>query len=219
MNFVKKIPMKYSIAIFDDNQERLTSVSLLIGMSQDFECTCVRQDCSNLLEDIAETRPDLVLMDINMPVMNGIEATRLLKKNYPSIPVIIQTVFEDDENLFNCLKAGANGYLLKSMNPEKFINAIYEALKGGAPMSSVIAVKVLNYFKAQTAQPEEQFNLTTREKQILSSLVDGLSYKQIAAQHFIAYNTVNNHVRNIYEKLHVNSNTEAVSLAIKNKLV
>jgi len=206
------------IIIFDDNEERLKSVEMLLNLSGDLACVGTYKNCYNLVKDIIEARPDLVLMDIDMPGINGIEATKTIRLNFDALPVIIQTIFEENEKIFDCLRAGANGYLLKKTSPEKFLESLREALSGGAPMTGSIAAKVLQFFTAE--QPDRMdYHLTKKEKLILSLLVKGYSYKMIAAECEIAYNTVNNHIRNIYDKLYVNSATEAVSLAIKKRLV
>ena len=210
--------MAYRIVIFDDNEERLNSVKMLLDLSEDFDCAGTFKNANNVIEDIKATQPDLVLMDIDMPGQSGIEATAVIRKDYPHLPVIIQTIFEENEKVFDCLRVGANGYLLKKTSPEKFLESLREALNGGAPMTGSIASKVLNYFANEAANKKE-YNLTEREKQILGFLVKGYSYKLIANECSIAYNTVNNHIRNIYDKLYVNSATEAVSLAIKERLV
>ncbi len=191
---------------------------MLLDLSEDFECAGTFKDANNVLDDIKSTEPDLVLMDIDMPGQSGIEATTIIRKDYPGLPVLIQTIFEENEKIFDCLRAGANGYLLKKTGPEKFLESLREALNGGAPMTGSIAAKVLNYFSKEEAN-KNKYNLTEREKQVLSLLVKGYSYKLIAAECDIAYNTVNNHIRSIYDKLYVNSATEAVSLAIKERLV
>jgi len=210
--------MANRIIIFDDNEERLKSVEMLLNLSPDFECAGTFKNCNNLLEDIRRSAPHLVLMDIDMPGMNGIEATRLVRKNFDVLPVIIQTIFEENDKIFDSLRAGANGYLLKKTTPEKFLESLREALDGGAPMTGSIASKVLLYFSAEQ-ESRNEYHLTEREKFILGLLVKGYSYKMIANECKIAYNTVNNHIRNIYDKLYVNSATEAVSLAIKERLV
>ena len=210
--------MAYRIIIFDDNEERLNSVKMLLDLSEDFECAGTFKNANNVINDIRATQPDLVLMDIDMPGQSGIEATAVIRKDYPHLPVIIQTIFEENEKIFDSLRVGANGYLLKKTGPEKFLESLREALNGGAPMTGSIASKVLNYFAHELAN-KKKYNLTEREKQILGFLVKGYSYKLIAAECDIAYNTVNKHIRNIYDKLYVNSATEAVSLAIKERLL
>jgi two-component system nitrate/nitrite response regulator NarL len=210
--------MTHRIVIFDDNEERLISVSMLLELSEDLECAGTFKNCNTLIEDIKSTNPDLVLMDIDMPGINGIEATRLIRKHFGLLPVIIQTIFEENDKIFDSLRAGANGYLLKNISPEKFLESLRDALKGGAPMTGSIAAKVLQYFTAEQ-NIKKNYNLTEREKEILALLVKGYSYKLIANECKISYSTVNNHIQNIYDKLYVNSATEAVSLAIKERLV
>src|SRR5690349_450786 len=168
--------MAYRIIIFDDNEERLNSVKMLLNLSTDFECVGTFKNGNNVLADVASTEPDLVLMDIDMPGLNGIEATAIIRKDNPDLPVIIQTIFEENEKIFDCLRAGANGYLLKKTGPEKFLESLREALAGGAPMTGSIAAKVLNYFAHENAN-KTKYNLTEREKHILSLLVKGYSYK------------------------------------------
>jgi DNA-binding NarL/FixJ family response regulator len=210
--------MKNRVVIFDDNQERLNSVHMLLDLSADFECAGTFSNCNRLVDDIHATEPHLVLMDIDMPGINGIEATKIIRRHFNALPVIIQTIFEENDKIFDSLRAGANGYLLKKTTPEKFLESLREALNGGAPMTGSIASKVLQYFAAEP-QTKTDYRLTEKEKEILARLVKGYSYKMIAAEMSIAYNTVNNHIRNIYDKLYVNSATEAVSLAIKERLV
>ncbi|QRR00207.1 response regulator transcription factor [Dyadobacter sandarakinus] len=210
--------MSSRIIIFDDNQERLSSVAMLLNLSGEFTCTGTFHNAANLVADIIGSRPDLVLMDIDMPGIDGIEATRLIRKHFNALPVLIQTNFEEDERIFGSLRAGANGYLLKKTSPERFLESLREVLEGGAPMTGSVAAKVLRHFSGETPM-EKDYHLTEREKEILGLLVKGYSYKLIAAACSISYNTVNNHIRNIYDKLYVNSATEAVSLAIRQRLV
>jgi two-component system nitrate/nitrite response regulator NarL len=210
--------MAIKISIFDDNKDRRESLQYLVEMFDDLKCVGVFEHCNNVLDDIRISAPDVVLMDIEMPGMNGIEGVRLIKSSFPDVLVLMQTVFEDDDKLFESIKAGASGYILKKATPEKLIEAIREVVDGGAPMSPSMAIKVLKFF--QTQQPiSNLYELTTREKNILSLLVDGLSYKMIADRESISFHTVNSHVRKIYEKLHVHSLGEAVSKALKERLL
>lgn len=159
-------------------------------------------------------------MDIQMPHVSGIEGVKLIKKEFPSLQVLMQTVFEDDENVFNSIRAGAAGYILKKSSPDKIIDAVKDAYEGGSPMTHVIARKVLEFFKKQPhVQEENKFNLSEREMEILSLLVQGLSYRMIAARCSISYFTLNSHIKKIYEKLHVHSAGEAVAKAITSKIV
>lgn len=210
--------MSIRVAVFDDSKERRESLSYLIGMFDTLECVGTYNDCSNVVEDIKTSKPDVVLMDIEMPNVNGIEGVKKIKKAYPDVIILMQTVFEDDENLFESIKAGASGYLLKKTNPEKIIEAIQEVVNGGAPMTPSIASRVLKYFQS-SQNSANTYSLTEKERKILSLLVDGLSYKMIAVRENISFHTVNSHVRKIYEKLHVHSLGEAVSKALKENLL
>lgn len=165
---------------------------------------------------------DLVLMDIQMPVMNGIEATKELKQKYPQIKVVMSTVFDEDNYILEAIMAGANGYLLKDERPDKLMDAINEVMDGGAPMSSIVARKALNLIrhgKQEESTKSIDFNLTKRETEILEQLAAGLNYNQIAENLFISPGTVRKHIENIYQKLHVHNKVEAVQIAIKNRLV
>lgn len=210
--------MPIRVAIFDDNKDRRESLSYLIDMQDDMTVCGVFDDCLHVLVDIKISTPDIVLMDIEMPKVNGIEGVRLIKTTYPHIHVLMQTVYEDDESLFESIKAGASGYLLKKATPEKIIEAVHEVQNGGAPMSPTMANKVLRFFQSQSTT-QNDYSLTEREKNILALLVDGLSYKMIADRESISFHTVNSHVRKIYEKLHVHSLGEAVSKALREKLL
>ena len=209
--------MKKRIIIFDDDTTRRDSLSMLLNMCDDMECVGTFVSAVNAVENVRQTQPDMVLMDIDMPQGNGINGTRKIKEIFPDLPFIMQTVFEDNQNIFEALKAGANGYLLKKTPPDKLLEQIREALMGGAPMTGNVAFKVLQFFRDEPVP--SSYNLSEREKSILKLLVDGHSYKMIATKSNIAYFTVCNHIKNIYDKLHVNSATEAVKLAIKQRLV
>lgn len=209
------------VSIFEDNKHLRETFQYLLSTTEGFTCTGAYTDCSNIIKDL-ETYPcDVVLMDIEMPGMNGIEATKLIRKNYPGINILIQTVFYEDDYIFNAICAGASGYILKSTTPDGYLDAIKDVQAGGSPMTPGIARRVLELFKhnLQPNSPAKDYNLTTQEKKILQLLVQGKSYKMIASELFVSIDTVKTHVRNVYAKLHVHSGTEAVSLAIRDKIV
>ncbi len=215
-------PMPIRVAIFDDSKDRRESLRYLIGMFEDLNCVGAFEDARNAVEHVRAAQPDVVLMDIEMPYVNGIEGTRAIKAEFPQMSVIMQTVFEDDESLFQSIKAGATGYILKRDEPIRTIEAIREAMAGGATINASMAMRVLRYFSAEEERRPEltaEYGLTPREKEILSMLVDGLSYKMIADRCELSFHTVNSHIRKIYEKLHVHSMSEAVSKALKERLV
>lgn len=212
--------MANRIVVYDDNSKRRESLEMLIGLTEGMECVASFPDCSNVLADIDSTKPDLVLMDIDMPNVNGIEGVTIIRKKYPSLKILMQTVFEDDEKLFACIRAGADGYILKKAQPQELLNGIEDALNGGAPMTPSIARQVLRFVSVTEIKSKAaEFKLTSRETEILSLLVQGLSYKMIASRCFISLPTVNSHIQKIYEKLQVHSAVEAVTKAIGSKIV
>ena len=202
------------VIIFDDNDSLRDSISMLIQDSADFTLAGAYSDCLDVTENIRETKPDIVIMDIDMPGMSGIEGVKLIRKSFPTVQILMLTVFDDDEKVFAALKAGAGGYILKNAEPKNLLHAISEVYNGGAPMTPGIAKKILHQFQTILPEEEKDYHLSTREKEVLSLLVDGLSYKMIAAKLGITYDTVRAHMKKIYEKLHVASMTEAVAKAI-----
>jgi DNA-binding NarL/FixJ family response regulator len=209
------------IIIFDDNKNVRESVAMLLSTTENMQLTAAFESCKNMMEQIELTKPDVVLMDIDMPAINGIDAVKQLRTVFPNLPVLMLTGFEDDEKVFDSICAGANGYILKNANMESLIQYINEAYNGGAPMTPVIARKVLNQFaRVQPAQSKgEDYNLSSREKDVLQLLVKGKSYKMIADDLSISYETVHSHIRRIYQKLQVNSVGEAVSKTITKKIL
>lgn len=211
--------MSIRITIFDDSAERRESLEALLMVQPDMEWVGSYPNCANVLHDVEESQPDVILMDIDMPQVNGIEGVRLIIQSFPSIKVLMQTVFDDDDKVFESIKNGASGYLLKKESPARIIEAIKELHDGGAMMSPGIAMKVLRFFKEEQAVPIEDYKLSDREKDILRQLANGNSYKMIAAALSLSYHTVNSHLKKIYEKLQVHSLGEAVALALKKKIV
>ena len=215
--------MSLRIAIFDDNKNIRESIGLLLQTVPEFELVGSFSHVLDCMDDLRDCRPDVVLMDIEMPGMSGIEAVTVLKKEFPQILVLMQTVFEDDDRVFDSICAGASGYILKNFLNTKLIEAINELQYGGSPMSPSIARKVLNKMQqvSQHIRKVEapDYQLTAREKEVLSCLVNGQSYKMIAADLNISYETVRSHVKKIYEKLHVASLTEVVAKAIHQRIV
>jgi len=192
---------------------------MLLQDNADFTLAGSYSHCLDVTENIQETKPDVVIMDIDMPGMNGIEGVKLIHKNFPAVQILMLTVFDDDEKVFAAIKAGAGGYILKNAQPENLLHAISEVYNGGAPMTPGIARKVLQQLHTILPEKEKDYHLSTREKEVLDLLVYGLSYKMIADKLHITYDTVRAHMKKIYEKLHVASMTEAVAKAINQKLV
>lgn len=206
------------VVVFEDNPQLREGLSMLIGGTEGYQVLASFKDANNIIEELRKNMPDIVLMDIDMPGTNGIEAVKLVRSNYPDVKVLMLTVFDDNKNIFEALKAGANGYILKKTQPAKLLEYINDAYSGGAPMTASVATQVLNMFSKLDHYGSTDYNLSDREKQVLQLLVNGYSYKMIAAEMFIAIDTVRSHIKKIYEKLHVNSKSEAVATAFKNKL-
>jgi DNA-binding NarL/FixJ family response regulator len=212
--------MSIKVAIVEDHKQLRESLTELITFSEGFELTGVYPNPLNITTYLKQDTPDVVLMDIQMPGMTGIEAVGVIKRELPNIKIIMQTVFEDNDKIFQSICAGANGYILKNTGTQKYLEAITEAYHGGAPLTPSIATKVLTLFRATPQQPQkEEYDLTDREKEILHYLVKGFSYKMIADSCSISYDTVRFHMKNIYAKLHVASMTEVVAKVIKSDLL
>jgi DNA-binding NarL/FixJ family response regulator len=208
------------VTIFEDNQHYRDGIAAVIDVTPPFKVVGAFPDCNKLIARIEQSRPDIILMDIGMPGLSGIEAVIIIKKQFPSIPILMQTVFEEEDKIFAAVCAGASGYLLKNAGPVKLLEAMREVLAGGAAFTPVIAKKVLGMFQQQAIQTSPEFiELSKREKEILQCLVKGMSYKMIAETCFISIETVHSHIKKIYEKLHVHSMSEAVAKAIRNHLV
>ena len=210
----------YKVAVFDDNLARRQGLQLLIDAMDQMQCVGIYPDCTDVVHRLKSNMPNVVLMDINMPNVDGIEGLKRIKQHYPEIKVIMQTIFEEEDKILEAICAGADGYIIKQKSPMKLIDGITEVMEGGAPMTPSVAFKVLKLFSnTKKTSSSSSFNLTGREKEILNLLVDGYSYKMIADKCHISYATVNKHISNIYAKLQVNSVASAVSKAIKEGLV
>lgn len=210
--------MAISILLYEDNPELRTSLASLISFADDFELLASFENAENVLDNIEQHQPDVILMDIDMPEVDGIEGLNLIRSEYENLPVIMLTVFDDDGHVLEAIKNGATGYILKQHLTTRLANAIHEVMEGGAPMSPVVARMVLKFFSDQHTKKTD-YALTNREKQILQSLTDGNSYKMIAFYEGITIGTVTTHIKSIYEKLGVHSQAEAVSKALRERLV
>ncbi len=208
------------VLLYEDNPQLREGLSMLINGSDGYEVLAAYKNCSNVVDEVEAWKPDVILMDIDMPGVNGIEGLKLIREKNHEVKVLMLTVFDDNKNVFESLKAGANGYVLKKTPPAKLLEYIGEAASGGAPMTASIATQVLKMFsEIQMPAAGEDYHLSDREKQVLQFLVNGYSYKMIAGEMFIAIDTVRSHIKKIYEKLHVNSKSEAVAKAFRDNIV
>jgi DNA-binding NarL/FixJ family response regulator len=208
-----------NILIYDDNEALRISMEALITDHEDLNLLAAKPSAKRVIEDIREFEPDVILMDIDMPEINGVEAVKLIRKVNEHIPVIMLTVFDDNENIFNAICAGASGYILKRYATEEIPSAIRDVMSGGAPMTGSVARKVLQMVPVAKNEERENYDLSKRETELLQLLVNGFSYKMIGFEMNISIDTVRSHIKKIYDKLHVHSATEAVSLAIKKRIV
>jgi DNA-binding NarL/FixJ family response regulator len=213
--------MNARVAIFEDNAKFLEALSILVTGLSNMELAGAWLNTKDIIAHLKKNKPDVVLMDIGISPIDGIEATKLITKNYPEIKILVQTIFEDDEKVFAAICAGASGYVLKSYLPNALPASISELMEGGSPMSPTIARKILRLFRDHFHKTDlvENYNLSKREKEILKYLVEGGSYKIVAEKCGIAFETVKTHIRNIYEKLHVASMSGAVAKAIRENLL
>jgi DNA-binding NarL/FixJ family response regulator len=208
------------ILLYEDNPQLREGLTMLIDGSDGFSILAAYKNCDNVKDEVEAWAPDVILMDIDMPGTNGIEGLKLIRSVNTDVKILMLTVFDDNKNVFEAIRNGANGYILKKTPPSKLLDYIQEAASGGAPMTASIATQVLKMFSQINVEKQnEDYNLSDREKQVLQLLVDGYSYKMIAAEMFIAIDTVRSHIKKIYEKLHVNSKSEAVAKAFKDKIV
>ncbi|WP_033411358.1 response regulator transcription factor [Segetibacter koreensis] len=198
------------VAVIEDNPQYRTTISIILQLNENLKLIHKLEGASEMVPLFEVDKPDVVLMDIDLPVKNGIQATWEIKKIWPEMKILMLTVFEDDDKIFGAIKAGANGYLLKKDSPQKILDAIEALYNGEAAMNGIIASKMLEYFQKQQQDvlDMEETNLTAREKNVLQLLVKGLTYKEIAGKAFISIETLNSHIKNIYRKLNVHSRAE-----------
>ncbi|MBK7856619.1 MAG: response regulator transcription factor [Bacteroidetes bacterium] len=207
------------VMVYDDNAGRCEGLELLINQTEDMKCVGTFENCANVLNEVERLHPDVILMDIYMPEVNGIEGLKKIRRSYPDIMVVMQTVFDDEVRIFDAIRSGAHGYFLKKTSPERLIEGIRDVKDGGAPMTPSVAGKVLDIFKKEDNRGSKTFMLTDREQEILGLLIKGMSYKMIAEACKISWHTVNSHCKKIYEKLHVHSAAEAVAKALDERIV
>lgn len=207
------------VMLYEDNPQLREGLTMLIDGSDGFTVLASYKNCDNVTDEVEAWKPDVILMDIDMPGTNGIEGLKKIRAVNSEVKILMLTVFDDNKNVFEAVRNGANGYVLKKTPPAKLLEYIEEAASGGAPMTASIATQVLKMFSQINTSQNEDYNLSDREKQVLQLLVDGYSYKMIASEMFISIDTVRSHIKKIYEKLHVNSKSEAVAKAFKNKLL
>jgi DNA-binding NarL/FixJ family response regulator len=207
------------VMLYEDNPQLREGLTMLIDGSEGFTVLASYKNCDNVTDEVEAWKPDVILMDIDMPGTNGIEGLKKIRAVNSDVKILMLTVFDDNKNVFEAIRSGANGYVLKKTPPAKLLEYIEEAASGGAPMTASIATQVLKMFSQVNTSQNDDYNLSDREKQVLQLLVDGYSYKMIASEMFISIDTVRSHIKKIYEKLHVNSKSEAVAKAFKDKLL
>ncbi|MGG9960432.1 response regulator [Ferruginibacter sp. SUN106] len=211
--------MAIKVLIYDDNVALRNSMAVLLNDIDDFEVVAAMPNAETIVTDLQTFTPDVVLMDIDMPAVNGVQAVKNIRKINDQLPVIMLTVFDDNENIFKAICAGASGYILKRYATEEIPAAIRNVLTGGAPMTGSVARKVLQMVPQAKDEQQEKADLSKKETDILQLLVNGYSYKMIATEIGISIDTVRFHIKKIYDKLHVHSATEAVSRALKDRLL
>jgi len=204
--------MRIRVFCYDDSVDRRDSLQALINLCEGLQYVGGAGDCSHVIEEMEHFAPDVILMDIQMPGVDGIDGLKQIKNNFPEIKVLMQTAYDDSEQIFTCIRYGASGYILKRDPPQKLLQAIEEVCQGGAAMNPAIAQKVLDFFKPK----QHQVVLTPKEHEVLALLSEGKSYKMVADYLQVSYNTVNTHTKHIYEKLHVASLGEAIAYYYKN---
>jgi DNA-binding NarL/FixJ family response regulator len=207
------------VGIIEDQRDIREGLAWIIKSTEGYRCTGTYRSMEEAIEKIGFDLPDCVLCDIGLPGMSGIEGMRILKERYPALLILMLTVYDDDEYIFDALCAGASGYLLKKTPPARLVESLREAINGGAPMTPEVARRVIALFRDIRPVEREEYNLTPHEARLLKLLVEGHSYKSAASKLGIGFSTVAFHVRNIYDKLQVHSKSEAVVKALRNRIV
>jgi DNA-binding NarL/FixJ family response regulator len=207
------------VAIIEDQREIREGLRELIDDAEDLRCSATFSSVEEVLPRIGSDLPDVVLVDIGLPGKSGIEGIRLLNERYPELVLVVLTVFDDDQRIFEAICAGASGYLLKKTPAPRLIQGIRDAAAGGSPMSPEIAARVIALFRQSRPAPPEDHDLTPHEIRVLKLLVDGHNYKTAAVELSVSVNTVSFHMRRIYDKLHVHTKSEAVAKALRNQIV
>jgi DNA-binding NarL/FixJ family response regulator len=211
-------PAVIKVAVVEDQNKFRDAVTTLIDGTEGFHCSGSYRSMEEALEKIARDLPDVVLMDIGLPGMSGIEGTRRLKERFPQMILLVHSVYDDDERIFDALCAGASGYLLKKTPPARLLEGLQEAAQGGAPMTPEVASRVIKMFR-EHRPPDRSYELTPHELRLLKLLMEGHNYKTAAADLGVTTHTISFHLQKIYEKLHVHSKTEAVAKALQDRLL
>jgi DNA-binding NarL/FixJ family response regulator len=207
------------VAVVEDQRTLRDGFALLIDGTEGFQCTGTFRTMEEALEKLGSNLPDILLADIGLPGMDGVEGVRQLKERYPELTVLMLTIYDDDDRIFDALCAGASGYLLKRTPPARLLESIHEAERGGSPMSPEVARKVVTMFRSIRPPERVDYDLTPHELRLLKLLVEGHNYKTAAAQLKVSYNTICFHIKNIYQKMQVHSKSEAVTKALRNRLI
>jgi DNA-binding NarL/FixJ family response regulator len=207
------------VVIIEDLREVREGLTMLVHGTSGFQCVASYRTMEDALREIGSTGPDVILTDIGLPGMNGVEGTRILRERFPEVPILALTVYDDDDNVFDAICAGASGYLLKNTTPARLLEALREVVDGGAPMSPDVARRVVTVFRSFRPPPRAGYHLTPQETELLKLMVEGHHYKTAAAAMGITTSTVSFHLKHIYEKLQVHSKTEAVSKALRERVI